>query len=253
MSSFRFQRFFRISVLTGSQPRRVFVGGFTLLEVMVGMATFTLLALGITAGVLQSRRLSQLNVLRTSAYTVAQGYMEQIFSINPADLETASNPGNAGSRTAIPTEAVNSLTSNASLVEKSDPLYVSPITGNLPANMTWRTGTGLTGDAWNCKQILIDLATNGTGGNATPIVMNEYFDIQVSRAWTPVTTTTTTTNITTNVTTTTTSTVYQVPQSPTQPCYFLVKLDFQFQSPGYPTVGWLSGSLRMSRSDIAGP
>jgi hypothetical protein len=154
---------------------------------MVGMATFTLLALGITAGVIQSRRLSQLNVLRTSAYTVAQGYMEQIFSINPADLESASEPW-VTSRPAIPTEAINSMTTNATLVEKSDPLYVSPITGNYPSgtNITARTGTSLTGDIWNNKQILIDLATNGTGGNATPIVMNERFDVQVSRAWTQV-------------------------------------------------------------------
>jgi type II secretory pathway pseudopilin PulG len=212
------------------------VGAFTLLEVMVGMATFTLLALGITAGVLQSRRLSQLNVLRTSAYTVAQGYMEQMFSINPADLEAASESWVTG-RPPIPTEAVNSLTANASLVEKSDPLYVSPVATPYPtgSNLTARTGTSLTNDVWNCKQIMIDLTTNSTGGNATPIVMNEYFDVQVSRAWTQV------------------NGVWQVPQSPTQPGYFLIKLDFQFQSPGYPTVGWLSGSLRMSRSEVDGP
>jgi len=209
------------------------------------MATFTLLSLGITAAVLQSRRLSQLNVLRTSAYTVAQGYMEQIFSINPADLETASETWVNG-RAPIPTEAVNSLTANAALVEKSDPLFVSPYAAPYPT--TWngtsvsiiaRNGTGLTNDIWNCKQIMIDLTTNSTGGNASPIVMNEWFDIQVSRSWTTLTVGNTT--------------IHQIPQSPAQPGYFLVKLDFQFSCPGWPTVGNLTGSLRMSRSEVSGP
>ena len=221
------------------------VQAFTLLEVMVGMATFTLLSLGITAAVLQSRRLSQLNVLRTSAYTVAQGYMEQIFSINAADLETASETWVAG-RAPIPTEAVNSLTANASLVEKSDPLYVSPYATPYPTtwngtsvNITARTGTSLTNDIWNCKQIMVDLSTNSTGGNATPIIMNEWFDVQVSRAWTQITSGNTTS--------------WQIPQSPAEPGYFLVKMDFQFSCPGWPTVGNLSGSLRMSRSEVNGP
>ena len=219
-----------------ARTRRGIVAAFTLLEVMVGMATFTLLSLGITAGVMQSRRLSQLNVLRTSAYTVAQGYMEQMLSINSGNLESASEPWVNG-RPAIPTEAVNSLTANASLVEQSDPLYVSPYATPYPAgvNITARTGTSLTNDIWNCKQIMIDMSTNSTGGNATPVVMDEYFDVQISRAWTQV------------------GGVWQIPQSPSQPGYFLIKIDFQFKSPGYPAVGWLTGTLRMSRSDIGGP
>jgi type II secretory pathway pseudopilin PulG len=240
MSNFFSQPTTHQSVVKRPRLRRVFAHGFTLLEVMVGMATFTLLSLGITAGVMQSRRLSQLNVLRTSAYTVAQGYMEQMLSINSANIESASESWVSG-RPAIPTEAVNALTTNASLVEKSDPLYVSPVSPPYPAgsNLIARTGTSLANDVWNCKQIMIDMSTNTTGGNATPIVMNEYFDVQVSRDWTQVGTGSNAT--------------WQAPQSPAEPGYFLIRIDFQFQSPGYPTVGWLSGTLRMARSDIPGP
>src|SRR5471030_2308409 len=126
MSSHFFKPTTRQPCFAWTRTQRTLVQAFTLLEVMVGMATFTLLSLGITAGVIQSRRLSQLNVLRTSAYTVAQGYMEQMLSINSANIESASESW-VSNRPPIPTEAVNSLTSNASQVEVSDPLYVSPV------------------------------------------------------------------------------------------------------------------------------
>jgi type II secretory pathway pseudopilin PulG len=226
----------RTSILVVPRQRQTLVGGFTLLEVMVGMATFTLLSLGITAGVIQSRRLSQLNVLRTSAYTVAQGYMEQMLSINSANIESASETW-VSSRPPIPTEAVNGTTTNASLVEISDPLYVSPVATPYPAgaNLTPRTGTSLTNDVWNCKQVMIDMTTNSTGGSATPILMNEWLDVTVSRDWTEV------------------NGNWVIPQSPAEPGYFLIEIDFQFSCPGYPTVGWLGGTLRMARSEVTGP
>jgi len=159
-----------------------------------------------------------------------------MMSINPADLEAASEPW-VSSRPAIPTESVNSLVSNTTAIEVSDPLYVSPLSA-APAgsNMTARTDAGYTGDMWNNKSILVDLAT-ASNGNVTPIVMTEQLDVTVSRDWTqsPL------------------NGAWQIPQGPSQPTYFLVRIDFQFQSQGYLQVGWLKGSLRMCRTDIAGP
>ena len=207
--------------------------GFTLLEVMVGMCCFMMVALGVSAGVLQAQRLGQLNVLRTTAYTVAQGYMEQMLSINPADLEAASEPW-VTNRPPIPTESVNSLAVNTTAIETSDPLYVSPLSA-APAgtNMTARTDAGYTSDMWNNKSVMVDLVT--TGNVTTPIVMDERFDVTISRAWTQV------------------NGNWQVPQSPTQPAYFLIRIDFQFRSRGYLSAGWQSGTLRMARNDVAGP
>jgi len=198
------------------------------------MTIFTLLALGVTNGVIQARRLAQLNVMRTSAYTVAQGYMEQILSLNPADIEAASEPW-VSVRPALPTESVNALVTNTTNIEISDPLYVSPV-ATIPSgsNLTARTDLGITNDVWNNKTIMIDIATS-TSGNQTPIIMNEQLDVFVSRAWTQV------------------GGAWQVPQSPTNPAYFLVRIDFQFRSNGYLAVNWLKGTIRMARTDITGP
>jgi Tfp pilus assembly protein PilV len=210
-------------------PRR----GFTLLEVMTGMMCFMVVGLGVAAGVMQAQRLSQLNILRTTAYTVAQGYMEQMLSINPANLESASEPW-VSSRPPIPTESVNSLSVNTTNIETSDPLYVSPMsTVPTGANLTPRTDAGYTGDMWNNKSVMVDLETSG---NVTvPVVMNMQLDVMVSRAWTEV------------------NGMWQIPQSPTAAGYFLIRIDFQFESNGYLAAGWQKGSIRMARNDVAGP
>jgi len=203
------------------------VRGFTLMELMIGMFVFTLLALGVTAGVLQSRRLAQLNVLRNTAWTVAQGYMEQIMSINPADIEAASEPW-VTNRPPLPTEAVNALLTNTTAIEVSDPLYTSPrATAPTGTNMTARTD--VPGDMWNVRQIMVDLNTNSSGVS-TPVTMNMWLDVNISRAWTQL------------------NGVWQVPTTP----YMLIKIDFQFQSNGYLAVGKLGGTLRMARTDIPG-
>ncbi len=211
--------------------------GFTLLEVMVAITTFTMVGVGTLSGLMQSRRLSQLNILRNAAYTVAQGYLEQMMSINPADLEAASEPW-VSNRPAIPTESVNSLLGNTTNIEVSDPLYVSPLaTSPAGANMTARTD--IPGDMWNNKQIMVNLSSATVSGNASYSVttMNDRLDVNISRAWTQ--------NI---------AGAWQVPQSPTQPGYFLIRIDFQFQMGGYTTgMVWFNGTVRGARSDIPGP
>lgn len=196
-----------------------------------------LIALGVTAGVIQSERIAQLNVMRNAAYNVAQGYMEQILSINPGNIESASEPW-VSSRPPIPTEAVNSQITNSTAIEISDPLYVSPLSA-APAgtNMTARTDAGYTGDMWNNKSVLVDLLTGNYGNtsNYLPVTMNERLDVMVSRAWTQV------------------NGVWQIPQSPSQPGYFLIRIDFQYQCPGYLATTWQTGTLRMVRTDISGP
>jgi Tfp pilus assembly protein PilV len=211
--------------------------GFTLLECMTAMLCFMIIALGVSAGVIQSQRLSQMNIMRNAAYNVAQGYMEQMLSINPADLEAASEPW-VSNRPPIPTEAVNSLTTNSTAIEVSDPLYVSPMT-TIPSGLNLTARTDITGDVWNNKSILVDLLNStASGSNSTatyPVTMNERLDVTISRAWTQV------------------NGVWQVPQSPSQPGYFLIRIDFQYQCPGYLSTTWQTGSIRMVRNDVAGP
>jgi len=65
-----FTPYSRIPFRAGSTASRL-RGGFTLLECMVAMTCFMVVALAVSAGILQAQRLAQLNVLRTTAYTVA--------------------------------------------------------------------------------------------------------------------------------------------------------------------------------------
>lgn len=55
--------------------------GFSLIEMVMGMTVLAILAAGTTAGVLLSRRIAESNVHQNTAFTVAQGYMEQIKSM----------------------------------------------------------------------------------------------------------------------------------------------------------------------------
>jgi hypothetical protein len=204
---------------------------------MVAMCCFMVMALGVSAGVMQATRLAQLNVLRTTAYTVAQGYMEQMLSINPANIEAASEPW-VTNPPPIPTESVNSLSVNTTNIETSDPLWVSPMASTVPAgtasaNLTARTDAGYTTHMWNNKSVMVDLTTSGNV--TTPIVMQMRLDVTVSRAWTQV------------------GGVWQIPQSPTEPGYFLIRIDFQYESNGNLASGWQNGSIRMARCDVAGP
>jgi len=197
------------------------------MELMVGMFVFTLLSIGVTTAVIQVRRLAQINMMRTAATTVAQGYVEQIMSMNSSDVEAASEFWVTG-RPPLPTESTNSTTTNASAVETSDPLYVSPL-GTAPAGSGMIPRTDKPGDMWNVKHVMIDMYNN-KAGTPTPVNMTMYFDVNISRNWQQV------------------GGNYQAPTSP----YMLIQIDYQFQATTYQSV-WFNGTVRMARTDISGP
>jgi len=250
--------------------------GYSLIEVMMAVFVFSIMSAGIIASVIQTRRTAQLNVMRTVAYTVAQGYMEQILSMPGPTVEAAAEPWNTA-RPALPTVSINAMnfyytnitntttntttddvtntTSNTTTLnnatttsfQQADPLWVSGSSlggnGTLPAavnNTTVIVNPAVANDVWNVKSVMIDMIDNGshsTSGN----------------------------------TSTTTSSITSIPmtvyldvnisrnwqqangawQLPTNP-YMLIKIDFQFRSNGYLSPAWLYGSIRMVRTDIPG-
>jgi hypothetical protein len=200
-----------------------------LVEIMVGMLVFTLLALGMTSSVLQTRRLAQLNIVRNTAYTIAQGYMEQMMSIDPTDMLNAAGSGPTHPLP-VPTMSVSYLTAaNSTAIQTSDPLYVSPISNLTPAtNVTLIPRTGTTSDVWNVKNVMIAMNDNGT-----PITMTEDFDLNIVQG------------VSSNITNGNTSISLTVPA-------FLIELDFQYTCPAYPAVGTQNGTLRVARTDVAG-
>lgn len=124
------------------RPRTASRSGFSLLESVIAMTVFTIVALGITGLVIQSRKVAENNILRNTAFTVAQGYLEQIRSISIRDIEDAiADPQNIP----LPTKSVSATA--VSSIEQDDDLFID---GPDPAIVGGTTGS-------NYKQILIDL------------------------------------------------------------------------------------------------
>jgi hypothetical protein len=213
------------------------------METMMGMLVFTVVAIGLTGAVLETRRFSQIALMRNTAYTIAQGYMEQIESIPSSSLLLAVNSGPTNP-VPVPTMGVSYL--DMSNIQMSDPLYVSPISNMTPATgVTLQPRTDKPGDAWNVKQVMIDISGNtsflnvnlgNSTGNVTtgiiPITMTMWIDLNISQG----------------LTTATTGTSTQTVPVPA----IIIQIDFQYQSNGYLAAGRQTGSLRVARTDVDG-
>lgn len=74
-----------------SRPRKPTKAGFTLVEVMISLLVFTMLAAGVFYSTLQARRMAEATVREAIAVAVAQGFLEQIaatdFPLLAAHLE----------------------------------------------------------------------------------------------------------------------------------------------------------------------
>lgn len=138
--------------------------GVTLIEVVIAMAVFMILALGLTTTVLQSQEMAQNNIIRNTAYTVAQGYLEQIKSIPVQTLNAALNdPSNVS----IPTKSVSALDSGD--IELEDPLFLDGPDASLSGQ----------NDGSNRKEIMIDLREDADGNNTGEVVMECWFDLDI--------------------------------------------------------------------------
>ena len=81
--------------------------GVTLMEVIVGMAIFMLVAIALTGSVIQARKLSTQNILENTAQTAVLGYMEQIKSIAYVELLAIYN--DPGQTIPIPTTSGSAI------------------------------------------------------------------------------------------------------------------------------------------------
>lgn len=94
--------------------------GFTIVEVIIGVFVFSILAAGIASSTLLTSRMAMSNIFRNTAFTVAQGYAEQIKGIRFNAIKQAlEDPG----ETDIPTMSLSLGASEAGDdLEKEDPL-----------------------------------------------------------------------------------------------------------------------------------
>jgi len=137
----------------------------SLIEVMIAMVVFMMLAIGITSAVFQSQQIAQNNIIRNTAYTVAQGYLEQIKSVSISELADALDDPDG---TPLPTMSVSALNINS--IEILDPIFLD---GPEPA-LSGQT------DGSNFREILIDLKEDPKTGDIREIVMNAWYDIDVA-------------------------------------------------------------------------
>jgi|GEM_PF-1048165 len=124
--------------------------GLTLAEVVIGLVVFAILMAAVSSAMVQSQKLSQANIMDNTAFTVAQGYLEQIKSISYSDLEEiAANPNTLP----IPTKSIKysatidteleeeGVVEEDDMIEIDDPLWVNQ---------------------QNTKSVLLDLIEKGT-------------------------------------------------------------------------------------------
>lgn len=89
--------------------------GFSLVEVMVALAIFSMLAMAYTATSLYARRSAETNVMESTALTVAAGYLEQIKSLEYESLIVSVKD---------PSEPLRTMVNQG----KDDPIYLGKFT-----------------------------------------------------------------------------------------------------------------------------
>lgn len=135
----------------------------TLIEVVVAMTIFTMLALSITASVIQSQRISQNNILINTGFTIAQGYLEQIKSIAPSEIEAALLDPEG---TPLPTQSISALKETETEID--DPLFLDGPDRNLGGQT----------DGSNKKEVLLDLKES-PDGTQREVTMDAWFDVDI--------------------------------------------------------------------------
>ena len=119
--------------------------GMTLVEVMIAMAILSIFSITILSAVLLGRRLSEANIYENTALTVAQGYMEQIKSM---EYDVVLNCLASPLTVPLPTKSISAL-AVGTVIEIDDVLFL---------------------DQQNSKEIMIDLRDADTA-NPKPVTM----------------------------------------------------------------------------------
>lgn len=145
--------------------------GFTLVESMVSIMLFGFLSLGVAQITMMALKISYHNVYKTTAYTVMQGYLEQIKSISNESLARA-----AVLSVSDPIQASNTIqTRSISLL--SDTVSVDEIDDWLVPNTLDPDTLSEDLQVINRKQVVIDV-DNVTGER---IMMDIWVDVEIHR------------------------------------------------------------------------
>ncbi len=112
--------------------------GFTLIEVIVGMLVFAMLATTSSVAFVQTQKLAHANIMHNTARTVLQGYVEQIKGVQYFKLlESINDP----TTIPLPTKSISSIATGDD-IQLADTLFLNQE---------------------NYKKVLIDLIDRGGG------------------------------------------------------------------------------------------
>jgi prepilin-type N-terminal cleavage/methylation domain-containing protein len=142
---------------------------FTLVEVMASMVLFGFLALGVSQITMLAFRLSYYNVYKTSAYSVMQGYIEQIKSLDSesfyrASTAVVSTPPN--SNEVLQTRSISLLNETTGVDEIDDWLVANTLDPDTLSDSM---------DVVNHKQVVIDIDED-TGERQ---MMDLWIDVEI--------------------------------------------------------------------------
>jgi len=152
-------------------PRRRSREGFTLVEVMVATVLFTFMAMGVARMTMMSFRTSHVNVYKTTAESVAQGFIEQIKSMDNETLQRASVTRSTGAvlpRNVLTTRSVSLMALGADADQIDDWLVPNAENPGTLSNSF---------EVVNLKQVLVDV-DEATGARKT---MDMWIDVEIHR------------------------------------------------------------------------
>lgn len=161
-----------INVLSGRQRSasapvvRSKRAGYNLVEVMIGMLIIGMMGMAVVGNTILNMKMAHAAVLRNTAYSTAQSFLEQIRAMEIPDILAAlDNPS---------TVPLNTLSVSALAVEEGtdyfilDPIYLTDPSPDSEGRQ-------------NYKKILIDLKENKSGGKDKPVEMDMWIDLNISR------------------------------------------------------------------------
>ncbi len=154
-----------------SFPKSARQDGFTLIEVMVATILFTFMAMGVARMTMMSFRTSHINVYKTTAESVAQGFIEQIKSMdNETMLRTATTrtTGSVEPRNVLMTRSVSLMALGAGADQIDDWLVPNAEDPDSLSNNF---------QIVNLKRVIVDVDQE----NGTRKTMDMWIDVEIHR------------------------------------------------------------------------
>ena len=146
--------------------------GYSLVEVVIAVGVLATFCAGILSMVIFSMQVAHLNVMRNTAFTTAQGFLEQIESLRTFNIQDAlADPENVP----LPTVGLSALDTNA--LEINNPLYIND-------------GNPSTTQDLNRKSILLESKEVGVDQNGNPIFEDVTMEMEFTVTVEPSTATT---------------------------------------------------------------